>query len=454
MTAQTALYWTCSALGWVTLLIKLHDLRDDPRNPMRQTVCVTLFLAATAVFCAAPATITHVNRISGVPNLAAPLVYSLLLALSASSLALITYWRESPAHARRIVRRWVFAYALLIVALNVLFLLGEPSQERRVDFDTHYADAPYLRSFILLYLLALAVAMTRLIRVGVRWARVVGRPWLRRGLRLIAAGSLGALLFSAAKLVAVAARLAGTDWDVLSSQIAPVFATLGLVLSAAGYALPAWGDRLTEARGRVTRYRAYRDLYPLWDAMRRAVPAIVPPIRVPWWDLELRLTRRLAEINDGRLALRAHIDPRVGEAARELAVRAGLSGTRLRAVVDASQLRSAVAAKAADIDFTESESPAPGAGPHEGPDAGSYGLRGGVPDAPAGALGEAPDTLAAGRSSGGSDGVGELAWLVRVSRDFARSPLVAEAVASGTAVAAERRGRPNQPVQPERRGAR
>jgi hypothetical protein len=384
----TPVYWTCSLIGWATLVYKLQDLRRAPRNPMVWSVCSTLFLAATAVFFAAPRAIAFVNRVSGVPNLGAPLVYALLLALSASSLALITYWRYPPARARRTARAWVLTYALLVAVLWALFVLGETPVERRVDFDTYYATTPYTVEFILLYLLAMTVAMVGLIRTGARWARVAGRPWLRRGLRLIVAGSAGALAFALAKLVAVAGVWAGRDWAFLSTDVAPVFAVLGLLLSAAGYALPASGQHLTRLRGRFDRYRAYRDLYPLWDALRRATPAIVPPARVPWWDLELRLTRRLAEINDGRLALRSHTDPRAAATARELAGRAGLTGTDLQAVVDAGKLRSAVAAKAARRRFPQ----------------------------------PAPD---AGRAPGGADGVGELAWLTKVSRAYAHSPVVA-----------------------------
>ncbi|MCT2593535.1 hypothetical protein LHJ74_27140 [Streptomyces sp. N2-109] len=392
MTDPTPVYWFCSAAAWATLTYKLHDLRRAPRNPMRWAVCVTLFLAATAVFFAAPRAIARVNSVTGVHNCSAPLVYSLLIALSSSSLALIAFWRHPPERARLIARHWVVTYTLLIVCLNVLFFLGDAPVERRLDFDTYYANTPYIAESILVYLLALAVAMIQLIRTGAHWAQIAGRAWLRRGLWFIVAGAVGGLLFALSKLVAVVARWTGRNWDALSTDVAPVFATLGLVVSATGYALPAGGEHLTRLRGRFARYRAYRDLYPLWDALRRAVPAIVPPARLPWWDLELRLTRRLAEINDGRLALRSHTDPQAAATALRLGRESSLSGTDLQAVVDATRLKSAVAAKAVNRKFAPADEPSE----------------------------QTP--------RGGADGAGELAWLTKVSRAYAHSPVVAAAV--------------------------
>lgn len=398
-------YWGCSVVAWVAFGYKLRDLLRAPRNPMLWGVCTTLLIAGAAVFCAAPATVAAINRTSGVPNLAALVVYALLVALAASAHVLLAYWGSPSDRARQAARWWVAAYSLFIGALTVLFVVGETPVERRVDFDTYYATTPYIVEFILLYLLAVTAAMAALVRMCRKWAQVAGRPWLRRGLRLIVVGAVGALGFSVAKLAAVAARWCGADWDWLSSRLAPGLAMFALVVSAVGYALPVWGQNLTRLRSLVRRYRAYRDLYPLWHALRTATPAIVPPARLPWWDFELRLTRRLAEINDGRLALRSHIDPRAARTAARLGREGGLTGVDLYAVVEAARLKAAMAAKGEARKF-----PHAAAAAHEGP-------------------------------VGGTDGIGELAWLVNVSRTYAGSPIVAAAAAAagaeGTAVGAE-----------------
>ncbi|PJE94166.1 hypothetical protein CUT44_28140 [Streptomyces carminius] len=395
MDDQSAVQLLSSAAGWAVLAVKLRDLRRSPRNPMLRAVCATLFLASAGVLCAVPAVVGYLNRLTGVPNFAAPLVYCVIVALGASCHVLLAYWRWPAERARPVARRWTLAYAAVIGCLVALFAAGEAPVERRTDFDTYYATDPRLAGFVVLYLVALGVAMVLLVRMCLRWARVAGRPWLRRGLRTVALGALGALGFTAVKLTAVAARWAGADWGWLDYRAAPVLATAGLVVSAVGYALPVTGHRLSGLRALAGRYRAYRALYPLWDALRRATPAVVSPARVPWWDFELRLTRRLAEINDGRLALRAHTDPEVAGTALRLGRAAGLTGAELHAAVDAALLRSAVAAKAAGLRF---------------------------PAEPPAATGPAP-------VRGGTDGLGELARLVAVSRAFTASPVVAAAAA-------------------------
>jgi hypothetical protein len=221
--------------------------------------------------------------------------------------------------------------------------------------------------------------------------RVAGRPWLRRGLWAILVGVGLGVGFDVCKLAAATARWAGADLDALSTVVAPALAGLGTITIAAGFVLPVAGDRLSRAVGRVSAYRA---LYPLWDALRRSTPSIVPPIRLPWWDLELRLTRRLTEILDGRLALRPYVDPAVARAATRLGREAGLTGADLQAVVDAASISAAVVDKARDRRFPP------------GPD------------------GIEPVGTPAGP---GVDGAGELARLVRVARAYVSSPIVTAA---------------------------
>jgi len=390
--STSAVYLLCAGVAWAAGLYKLGELRAAPRDRTRWALCAALLCLAADLTLAAPASIVQINRVSGIPNLAAPIVYSLIVGLAVSVQVLLMCWRDSSERAWPRGRRWFQVYGVVIVSLFVLFALGDTPDERLIDFDTYYARTPYIAEFIVIYLVLSGTASARIVWMCWRWAPVAGRPWLRRGLRAITVGAVLGLAFSVLKLIAVVARWFGVDLDVLSSRAAPAAACVGTVSFVGGFMLPAFGQRLTQARRRIDRYRAYRALRPLWDALRRASPDIVPSVRLPWWDLELRLTRRLTEIADGRLALRAHFDPGVAPAAYEVGREAHRSGADLHAFVEAVRLRAAVAAKADGVEF-----------PADHDEGGRH------------------------QPLGGTDGLGELTWFAAVSRAFVDSTVVATA---------------------------
>ncbi|MGW6459708.1 MAB_1171c family putative transporter [Streptomyces sp. NPDC055078] len=393
MTGRTIGYWTCAVPLWVVFAAKLSGLRHSGRDPMRRAVCATVFSCAAILTLCAPESIRAVNQLSGVPNLAFLINFSLVVDLSAAVRVLIVYWQEPREAARVIVIRWTVAYGLVVVAMTALFWLGDAPVARYIDFETYYATEPAIAAFTLLCLAAQAIAMAGVVRACLRWARLAEDPWLRRGLRLITTGAAFGIGVSALRATAMAARWAGTDWDRLNTTASALCAMAGLTLGALGFALPAWAGRFARLRDRLDSRRGHRALFPLWDALRTAAPTIVLPARIPWWHLQLRLTRRLAEINDGRLAVWQATDERVAARARSLGREAGLPPDELTAVVEAALLKGAIAS---------ARTP-----PHGPP-----------PDTP-------PRPASA---SGAPEGMDELAWLTRVARAFADSPVVADAV--------------------------
>ncbi|MEV8531736.1 MAB_1171c family putative transporter [Streptomyces sp. NPDC051211] len=339
-------YWILASAMWIACLIKAPGLRHQRGNPLYVTVCAVLLLGGIAYCCANPDVIGFVNEVTGVPNFSAPLVYSLLTAESAMILTLLVYWREGPEEkARRAARRWQAVYGLVVVAVIVLFAVGQAPVEQRTDFDTYYAGTPYIREMILLYLTAHTGAALMATVLCIRWfAGVTGPPWLRRGLRVLILGFALNFGMDFAKFAAIGARWAGRDWDVLNTRVAPLFAFACSLCTALGFVLPVVGGRVS---GTVSAVRTFVRLGPLWRALRRAAPAVVPSLPVPWWEIDLRLTRRVAEVQDGRLALRPYRDAAVAEDASVRARAAGLSGEAAAAAVEAAVLAAAIAASMA-----------------------------------------------------------------------------------------------------------
>ncbi|GAA3235623.1 MULTISPECIES: MAB_1171c family putative transporter [unclassified Streptomyces] len=340
----TSFWWFPTAVLACALAVKLPTILRLWKDPLLRAVGGLLLLACAVFVCVAPSTIAWTNRVTGIPNFAAPLVYSLLTAFCGACLLLIIAWRNGPAHsaATRRARRLVLtSYAAVIVALWVLFALADAPVERLRDLDTYYANTPYMRELILLYLLAHCVAVLITCRLIWNWVRTDGLDgWLRWGLSFLGGGYALNLVFDAAKLTAVTARWTGHDLDVLSTNVAPPVAGLSAVLLAVGFILPHLGQYLLD-RWRVR--LAHRELRPLYRLLRSVHGSGVP------FELraapELRLVRRETFIRDVLLPLARDLDEELRRAALDAALALGHPPERARALAAAVTLLDAAEAR-------------------------------------------------------------------------------------------------------------
>ncbi|NEA61862.1 MAB_1171c family putative transporter [Streptomyces sp. SID12488] len=330
------------------LVFKLPSIVRLWRDPLRRAVGGLLLLACGIFVLAAPPAIAWTNRITGVPNIAAPLVYSFLVAFCGASLLLMIAWRggltgRSPGSARaRRAMRWVgVGHAGVIVALWVLFALADVPVERRRDLDTYYAGTPFMRELIVLYLVAHTASCVLTYRLIRDWIHTVALDvWLRRGLRALAVGYAANLVFDAAKGTAVVARWTGGHLDPLSTELAPIAACVGAVLIATGFVLPHAGQYLRD-RWRIR--RGLLRLGPLYDLLRNATGRGVPfSLRA---TPELRLTRRETFIRDALLQLARHFDEELRRRAYEAAVDLGHGPGRAGALAAAVTIREAIEAR-------------------------------------------------------------------------------------------------------------
>ncbi|MEU6404606.1 MAB_1171c family putative transporter [Streptomyces sp. NPDC046985] len=308
-------YGSCGAL-WLGLAVKTPDLVRNRRDPYLRAICVVLGLAGACFLLGAAPTVGAVNRLSGVPNLAAPLTYASITAYCAASQVLIVYWRGGE-RVHRVARRWVVAYALVLVGIAVAFALGTAPVERRTDLDTYYATTPFIAEMIVLYLLGHLTAASVTTVSSLRWAREVG-GWLRAGLVVLGLGSLCNAGYSVSKLVAVVARWCGRDWAALGTNVSPAAAGLGAVLTSVGILVPLGGPRLTEWR---RSWRTYARLAPLERELddlltRRA-------LRLPrprWSSPTTRLMWRQTSIHNALGYLDASLDRSLFECTRARAL--------------------------------------------------------------------------------------------------------------------------------------
>ncbi|MFG2632588.1 MAB_1171c family putative transporter [Streptomyces sp. NPDC048362] len=332
----------------VSLAYKLPAVIRSGRNPLLRQVG-GLLLAACGVFIfAAPPTIRVVNDVTGVTNFSAPWVYSLLTGFCASCLLLIIKWRGGPAASIRRAKYWVYgSYGTLVSALWILFALGDHDVERLRDLDTYYANTPYMREMIVLYLLGHTVAV--LITSALLWSwegRVRGTGWLHRGVVLLGVGYAMNLLYDGVKLTPIVARWTGRDdLDWMSTDLAPPIAALVGLLIALGFILPHAGERLSHWWAIRREYRALRPL----ARVLHSVPAASAPVALGRFaPIELRLTRRQTFIRDALRHVAPFMDAALRERTREHHLAVGGEPAAAEAAADAATITAAVLSLRAD----------------------------------------------------------------------------------------------------------
>jgi len=336
-------YAVPTALLATALLVKLPTFVRAWRDPDVRATTVLLASATAVLVVITPVNIERLNKLTGVPNIASPWAYSFLTAFCATGLTMIIRWREEPSERRRRrMRRIYWAYAGVVVALWVTFLLAHAPEPRIYDLDTYYASTPWMREHILLYLTAHMVSSLVAASMLWKWFPEVENRWLKSGVVLLQSGFASGLLFDAAKLTAIGARWSGHDWDALSTGAAPPFALMEAALVALGFLVPQVGPFLQ----RWTRdQREHRLLRPLWRAVR-VLGASAAPARLGFWaPLDLRLMQRRQHIHDGLRLLTPYFDQGLYRQTYETARAAGHDESRARGTAGAVTVRAALNAR-------------------------------------------------------------------------------------------------------------
>ncbi|MGX7823792.1 MAB_1171c family putative transporter [Actinokineospora sp. 24-640] len=209
-----------------------------------------------------------------------------------------------------------------------------------------WPHSPWVFEYWVVYLLTLTPAFGNVIRLCLRYARVTADRALRIGLRLIVLGTALALAYLVNRVVRTASGRFGFDYELghlfVVSAVAPNTAHLLVLLGVAVPAVAGWWRR----------YRRYRRLGPLWQALYEADPAIALTQRIGFWNMRLRLYRRVIEIRDGLLDLQPYRDEDVAATAR--------AGGADEIAVEAAVIAAAITARAETASPARPGKPGPG----------------------------------------------------------------------------------------------
>ncbi|OKK16909.1 hypothetical protein AMK16_24830 [Streptomyces sp. CB00455] len=334
-------FYIPGVLLFVAGCLKLPPVWRNPKDELLRSVCMLLFVAAGVFAVAAVPSIAAINRISGLPNFAAPVVYAILTAFSGSNLVLIIRWSSGPEEAEQAARRsrrCNLATITVITTLFTLFALGNAPVERLVDLDTFYVNTPYIREMIVLYLVAHTTAAVMMTVLCTRWARVVHGP-LRAGLVLIVTGYVLNLVYDALKFTAIGARWTGRNLDHLSWPVAPPIAAVSALLIGIGFVLPLLSQRLMNI---VSPWLRYYQLQPAWRELRVATQHSINLASGLWTPIEVRVCQLESDIYDGILTVHPCLDPEVRAASLREALKTARTDEDAHAVADAAALAHAI----------------------------------------------------------------------------------------------------------------
>jgi hypothetical protein len=226
--------------------------------------------------------------------------------------------------------------AAAIGGLAVFFAV-DPRHIETTDFTVlingHWENSAYWLALIA----CASFQLADIARLSRRCARLAGMDWIGLGLAIVAVGCVVGMLFFTDPLAYVFFRLAGGSPPQVLDAVGRGLCVTSLSMVAVGAAMPAWAKYLARDPSSFVRARrAYRQLQPLWSALRAAAPQIALEQRTR--NAEVRLYRRVIEIRDGILTVRAELDEHARAAVIACARRRGLDDVSVEAAIEAATL--------------------------------------------------------------------------------------------------------------------
>jgi hypothetical protein len=317
---------------------KALGLRGERHDPATHAVVLGLACLASSSLLFTPTFYRFIDSQLGIVNLCELLGHACALAAGWQGQRLLLHLTGT-ATAQRV--RWRGCVAAgAIAGLVVCFAVG-PRPVETIDFTVlitgQWANTCYWLALTCCVMFQLA----DIARLAWGCARLASREWIGLGLGIVTLGCGIGIAAFVDPLTYVVVRLAGSSPPRVLDAVGHVLCVTSLCLVAVGATMPAWSKSL--ARDPSAFVRAYRDcrqLRPLWTVLREAVPGIA--LNQPARNVEFRLYRRVIEIRDGILSMRADVDNATRLAVSRCARERGLDGADVDAAVEAAAIHRAV----------------------------------------------------------------------------------------------------------------
>lgn len=336
----SAVFLATAALTLTGATYRAVGLWHEPSRPA-WAFTVTLYALGVALVLRAPVIAQQIDTTVRVPSLNVLVGNSLTLISACCVLTVLVYFTDPTGYrSRRKTRLWIIFLVVALAAMTVLFSWSFSSYpdgllERR---------SPQYVAYISIYAIYLTTGMIEVSRLSLRHAKHATDRYLRIGLRMIGIGSALGILYCLILIYKVVAshthRFLNLGPTIVTSAVLPAACCALLVI---GSTIGGWGPWFSELWDRLEDYRSYRRLGPLWRALVDVAPDVIPPQDMASLTIGQKRYRRIIEIRDLILTLRAYRDPTIAT----VATNAALPGSSLAkmAAAEAAVLASAIRAR-------------------------------------------------------------------------------------------------------------
>ena len=359
MTSVLLMRYGAALLAWLAVAYKLPALRRHPREPAVWMSWCCFLVVAVVLTVTLPAVSRAIDRLAGVPSLTWLLADGVSLLGWWCLLAYLYALAAPDARHQRLLRHTAVAVLGVLLVMIALFFATpvHPASLDLAHLPQRDERAWPKVGYQVLYLGCVGLAAGYAIHLLQRYTMVVRDALLRLRLRLFTLSLCLGLGYVCSEVARAIILRAGEPVPIAYLEfptIAVVFT--GVALATAAVTMPLWGSRLGIAplARWVDDYSAHRQLYPLWRALYRANPEIAylpPPSSaladaLAVADLEFRLCRRVIEIRDGIVKLRAYRVPQAGQLANERCQAASVPSREVPLVVAAASIAAALQVQA------------------------------------------------------------------------------------------------------------
>ena len=315
-------------------LYKAFGLRRERHDPATHAVVLSLACLAASSLFFTPSLYFGVDAELRTTNLSELCGHAFVLAAGWNGQRLLLHLSGSTSRARI---WWRGALSAGAVGAIAAFFVSAPRPMETTNFVTlvtgQWANCGYW--FALTGCLFFQLADIG--RLAWRCARLARRERVGLGLAVVTAGCGFGIAAFATPLTYVAFRLTTASPPAVLDEVGHGLCVTSMTLVAVGATMPAWAKDLAESpSGFVRAYRAHVELRHLWSTLRTAVPGIA--LRQRGRNAELRLYRRVIEIRDGILSVRAGIDERTLDAITRCARDRGLDDAGVAAAIEAAAI--------------------------------------------------------------------------------------------------------------------